>query len=144
MSTIMTKKFFIAWIGIFVVWFVGTYVVNGILIDYAPIAHLFRLWEDELKLFPVLIVADLTLTGTFVWFYAQGVESKPWLGQGVRFGLAAALLGVLPMYVRYYVAQPVPEAILMQQLVYFVILMMLMGAIVAFVYRAAQTPARGS
>ena len=32
------------------------------------------------------------MAGAFTWIYARGVENKPWLGQGLRFGVAVAFL----------------------------------------------------
>ena len=135
------KKFFLAWIAAFVAWFVGTYVVNVYLIDYSAIAGLMRPWEEELQRYPVLILADLILTGSFVRFYVRGLERKPWLPQGLGFGLAAALLSAVPMSMRYFDAEPVPVAMLVQQIVYFIALMMILGALVGFLYRDAPRAA---
>jgi len=38
-----------------------------------------------------MILAHVILAGAFVWIYSRGVEAKPWLAQGFRFGLAIAL-----------------------------------------------------
>jgi hypothetical protein len=43
----------------------------------------------------------LDLSGAFVWICARGVEAKPWLAQGVRFGVAVALLTIVPTYMIY-------------------------------------------
>jgi hypothetical protein len=40
----------------------------------------------------------------------RGVEAKPWVAQGERFGIAVALLTVWPTYLIYYVVQPMPGA----------------------------------
>ena len=44
-----------------------------------------------------------------VWLFAKGWEAdKPWLGQGVRFGLALGLLFSLPMGFSMYAIMPIP------------------------------------
>ena len=40
----MNKKFAIAWLAVFVVWMVGSFIVHGVLLhgDYAKLSTLFR------------------------------------------------------------------------------------------------------
>lgn len=128
-------RFLAAWLVAFVVWFGGTYIVNTMLIDYSSMLQLYRPWEDELARYPVLILGDIILTGAFVWVYARTPRLGSWLINGLRFGLAAALLGAVPFQVRNYVSQPVPEGVLVQQLLFLTVLMLLAGLGVAAVYR---------
>jgi len=136
---IVNKTFFVAWAVAFVGWFAGAYVVNVMLIDYSSAMNLFRPREEELTLYPVLILANAILSGAFVWFYAHGLEPRPWLGQGMRFGFAAALFTIVPTFMRYFVAQPMSAKMLIQQVAFFTVLMMILGALVAFVYRGTTT-----
>ncbi len=84
----MSKKFLIAWIVLFIAWFLGSFVVHGVLLRsyYMQLTNLFRLEADQRKYFPLMIVAHLVLSGAFVWIYARGTEAKPWMAQGLRFG----------------------------------------------------------
>ena len=70
-----------------------------------------------------------------VYCLMRGVENKPWLGQGLRFGLALALFCTVPIYLIYYCVQPVPEMLVIRQIAYDLILMLVVGAVVAFLYR---------
>jgi hypothetical protein len=97
---------------------------------------LFRSPEDSQPFFPLMVVAHIFLSGAFVWIYSRGVEAKPWLAQGVRFGVAVAFLTVIPTYIIYYVVQPMPGATVVKQIVFDGILMLLLGAVVAFLYRS--------
>lgn len=135
----MNKKFIIAWIVIFVAWFLGSFAVHGVLLhpDYMQLPNLFRTEADAQKYFPLMILAHLILSGAFVWIYARGAEAKPWVAQGIRFGIAVALLTVVPTYIIYFVVQPMPESMLIKQIVYDGILMVVLGIIVAWVYRDA-------
>jgi len=138
----MNKKFIIAWIVIFVAWMAGSFVVHGMLLhdDYVKPSNLFRPEADAQKYFPLMILAHVILAGALVWIYSRGVEATPWLPQGLRFGLAIALLTIVPTYIIYYVVQPMPSAVVIKQIVFDGILMLILGAIVAFVYRQPESP----
>ena len=133
----MNKKFLIAWVVIFVVWFCGSFVVHGVLLhdDYAKLPNLFRPEADAQKLFPLMVLAHVILAGALVWIYSRGVENAPWLPQGLRFGLAVALLTIVPTYIIYYVVQPMPDTVVMKQIVFDGILLLILGATTAFLYR---------
>ena len=140
----MSKKFIIAWIVIFIAWFLGSFVVHGVLLhsDYMQVPNLFRAEGDEQKHFPLMILAHVILSGSLVWIYARGAEAKPWMVQGVRFGIAVALLTVVPTYMIYFVVQPMPGEMVIKQIVYDSVLMVILGTIVAWLYRDAATPPR--
>ena len=137
----MNKKLIIAWIVIFVAWMCGSFVVHGVLLhdEYARLTNLFRPEADAQKYFPLMILAHVMLAGALVWIYSRGVEATPWLPQGLRFGLAIALLTIVPTYIIYYVVQPMPSALVIKQIAFDGILMLILGAIVAFVYRQPES-----
>jgi hypothetical protein len=133
----VNKKLIMAWIVLFVAWFIGSFVVHGVLLksDYMQLGSLFRTEEDSQKYFPLMILAHIMLSGAFVWIYARGVEAKPWVAQGVRFAVAVALLTIVPTYIIYYVVQPMPGAVVVKQIIFDGILMVILGVIVAWLYR---------
>ena len=133
----MNKQFLVAWIAIFVLWMAGSFIVHGVLLhaDYAKLPNLFRPEADAQQYFPVMLLAHVIMSGAFVWVYSRGVESKPWLSQGARFGVAIALLTVVPTYMIYYVVQPMPGVSVIKQIVFDGILLLVLGAAVAFMYR---------
>lgn len=137
----MNKLFFIAWAVLFVVWMIGSFIVHGTLLhaDYAKLPQLFRPESEAQRYFPFMILAHVCLAGAFAWIYSRGVQAKPWLGQGLRFGLAVALLTVVPMYTIYYVVQPMPGLHVVKQIAFDGILVLVLGAVAAFLYRG-QTP----
>jgi hypothetical protein len=142
----MNKKFLIAWVVLFIAWFIGSFVVHGVLLsaDYMQLTSLFRTEVDAQKYFPLMVLAHVILAGAFVWIYARGVEAKPWLAQGVRFGIAVALLTIVPSYLIYFVVQPMPASVVIKQIVFDGILLVILGIIVAWLYRGAGTPPRGA
>ncbi len=136
----MNKTFFIAWPAVFVVWMAGSFLVHGTLLhdDYAQLPHLFRPESDAQQYFPLMMLAHVILAGAFVWIYSRGHEARPWPGQGTRFGLAVAFLTIVPTYTIYYVVQPMPGAHVIKQIVFDGILTLVLGLVVAFLYRNEQ------
>ncbi len=133
----MNRKLIVAWVVIFVAWFIGSFIVHGVLLasDYMQLANLFRTEADQQHHFPLMILAHVIMSGAFVWIYARGVEARPWMAQGVRFGIAVALLTIVPTYIIYYVVQPMPGAVVIKQIIFDGILMLILGVIVAWLYR---------
>jgi hypothetical protein len=131
----MNKKFLVAWLVVFILYMAGGMVVHGVILgdDYMA-TGLMRPEAEASKLMHLMILAHVLMAGAFTWIYARGVENKPWLGQGLRFGLAVAVLFV-PIYIIYYVVQPTPGALAAKQIVLDGILTLILGAAVAFLYR---------
>ena len=133
----MNRKFVVAWIVIFVAWFLGSFVVHGVLLnaDYLRLGTLFRAPADSQRYFPLMILAHVMLAGAFAWTYARGVEPKPWLGQGVRFGIAVAFLTTIPTYLIYFVVQPMPPETVVKQILFDGVLMVILGVLAGWLYR---------
>jgi hypothetical protein len=139
----MNKKFITAWIVVFVAWLMGSFAVHGVLLrpDYMQLAGLFRTDGDQQPFFPLMILAHVILSGAFVWIYSRGAEAKPWRAQGLRFGVAVALLTSVPTYMIYFVVQPMPGSVVLKQIIYDSVLMVILGMIVAWLYRDKAIPA---
>jgi hypothetical protein len=133
----MNKKFIIAWLVLFVAWLLGDFAIHGALLhaDYAQLPNLYRTESAAQAYFPFMLLSHLLMAGAFVWIFARGVEAKPWAAQGVRFGIAVALLTVVPTYLIYYAVQPLPSGLVARQILFEAILMVLLGLIVSWLYR---------
>ncbi len=133
----MNKKYFTSWVIVFVVWMIGSFMVHAIFIkaDYMQVPNLFRTNEESQKYFPLMIFAHILMSGAFVWIYSNGAVNKSWLGQGIRYGGAIALLMIVPNYLINYVVQPFPLVIIGKQIIFDGVLQLLLGLVVAFLYR---------
>lgn len=133
----MNKRFLIAWVVVFIAWFLGSFLVHGVLLgpDYKALGPLFRSDADAQQYFPLMALAHVMLSGAFVWIYARGVEAKPWLGQGVRFGIAVAFLTSIPTYLIYFVVEPMPGGVVAKQIIFDSVLLVVLGAITGWLYR---------
>jgi hypothetical protein len=141
----MSKKFLITWVATFVVWMGGSFAVHGAWLsaDYqALVGKLFRAQNESGGLFPLMLLAHVIMSGAFAWIYERGIQAdRPWAGQGLRFGIAVALLTVIPTYTIYYVVQPTPGALAVKQMVGDGILLLVLGLLVAWMNRPREAAA---
>jgi len=139
----MDKKFFISWLVIFVVSMVGGFVVHGVLLgaDYAALPNLFRPDAEAQNYFPFMLAAHIIMSGAFVWIYARGNENKPWLEQGIRYGVAIMFLTVVPIYMIYYAVQPMPGIHVVKQIIFDGAVTLILGVVVAFLNKPQAAPA---
>ncbi len=130
----MNKKFFISWAIVFVAWMAGSFVVHAVLLadGYAGLPNLFRPDEESQQYFHFMLIAHIIMAGAFVWIYQRGLGDDPWLIQGLRYGIAIALLAPIPTYMIYYVVQPMPGNHVVMQMIYDGLLVLILGTVVAF------------
>lgn len=133
----MNKKFFIAWLAVFVAWMAGDFLIHGTLLqaDYTQLARLYRTPAESQQYFPWMLFAHVLMAAAFTWIYARGTEAKPWVAQGARYGIAVALLSAVPGYLIYYVVQPLTGELVTKQIIFSSILLTVLGIIVAWFYR---------
>ena len=130
------RKLIISAVAMFVLAWGLSFVVHGLLLgaDYAATPGM-RPPAEAQKLMHYIILAQALFGIAFAWVYAQGREDKPWVAQGLRFGIAVAFLTVIPTYLIYHVVTPVPFALAIKQIVYDTIRVVLMGIAVAWINR---------
>jgi glucose uptake protein GlcU len=106
--------------------------------DYMRTPQLFRPEAEAGAHFPFMIAAFLLLGFSFSWIYRQGISpERQWLSQGIRFGLAAALIAQVPMYLIYYVVQPMEGMTTAKQIIGDTVTMIVCGIVVAFINKSA-------
>ncbi|WP_242110780.1 hypothetical protein [Luteimonas aquatica] len=112
------------------------YLVHGLLLgrDYqALVGTLLRTPQDSQHYFPWMIVAHLLVGYAMTWIYAKGsAAERNVLGQGLRFGIAAALLVAVPNYLIYYAVQPTPGALAVKQIAFDGLRFVLLGLLLAY------------
>jgi hypothetical protein len=132
----MNRKCIISAVVMFIMAWGLSFVVHGLLLggDYAATPGM-RPPAEAQKIIGWLILAQAFFGVAFAWVYVQGKEDKPWLAQGIRFGIAVAFLTVIPTYLIYHVVTPVPLALALKQIVYDTIRVVLMGVVLAWINR---------
>lgn len=140
----MNKRFLLSVVILFIVSMVLGFVVHGLLLssDYQKLVPgLFRAPEDGQAHFGWMLLAHVFIAVGFTWIYRAGRDARPWLGQGVRFGIAMAILTTIPTYLIYYAVQPMPFDVVVKQIVFDTIAMLVMGIVVAGVNSDTQVAA---
>jgi hypothetical protein len=137
MNGILDRKFLISVAAMFVLTWALSFVVHGVLLgsDYASQPNVWRPPADAHRLLPAFLVAHFFTALAFSWIYIKGKENKPWLAQGFRYGMAVAVLVVLPLYLIYYVVLPIPFALAIKQIIFDTIRYVLMGVVLAWLNR---------
>ncbi len=135
----MSAKFIIAGAAGFLVSFLSGFVAHGIILrgEYATIANLMRPEAEAVSYLPHMVLSHLFKGFAFAWVYQQGVSTRPWLGQGIRYGFAMIFLITVPLYLVYFAVQPMPGMLVAMQIVADSISTVLMAVIVAFICKPA-------
>jgi len=84
---------------------------------------------------PFILVANLMMAVPFVWIYERGKQDKPWLGQGVRYGIAMAALVPAGKFITYYAIQPIAHSLTLHQILFDGVAIVLIAVVVAWIYK---------
>jgi cation transporter-like permease len=134
----MNKKFILSVFALFVVSMIAGIVIHGTLLgaDYQALGPVMRPPEDAQGYFGWMLAAHLIMAVGLTGIYRRGHEAgKPWLGQGVRFGMWMALVVTVAIYLIYYAVQPMPGMLVAKQIIFGSIAMVVMGTTFAAVNR---------
>lgn len=127
-------SFVILWIAGYVthvVWLGDTYRqmrTSGILLRPEN-ALMHKLW--------LVWVGDLLYSILFVWVYNQGVENKPWVAQGTRYGILMTLFTVVPNTLYQYVSWMVTYRLAIKWMIAGFVTLIIMGIAVAGICKKA-------
>lgn len=130
------KKLILTIVVTFIVANIAGFLIHAVLLapDYMSVKHLYRPEGAEKLLW--INVAYLAFAIGATWIYAKGVEAnRPWLGQGLRFGIAIWLVLAIPSFLIAYAVQPMPMSLTMKQVGFELIDKLLIGAVIAALYR---------
>lgn len=133
----MKGKFWISFVAMFVMSMGLGFLVHGFLLanDYARLPTLMRSAEAAQEMFPYMLLAHAFIALGFTWIYLKGREDKPWLAQGVRFGIAVAVMMSIPLYLIYFAVMPFPSDLVAQQTFFETAGKILMGIVIAWINR---------
>lgn len=131
----MNKKFIISVIVIFVLAMGLSFLVHGFLLapSYVELKGMMRTPEDSQAFFPYMLLAHVFIAFGFVWIYNKGKEDKPFLSQGICYGIAIATITAIPMYLIYYAVQPMPGILVVKQLIFDSVTYVVLGIVVAWI-----------
>jgi hypothetical protein len=106
----MKRMVFAVFAG-FVVQLGGLFLIHSVLLrqDYLDTAALWRPREAQIMRVWAMLLAVLIYVVGAVLVYVRGVEQKPWMGQGIRFGILLALVAVVYGSLSGWVILPIPH-----------------------------------
>jgi hypothetical protein len=141
------KKYSIAVVVSFVAMFLLAYLLHGVMLkpSYATLpAGMLRSDADFMARFHWLALGYLILALGATWIYAYGVENKPWMAQGIRYGLALwAIATLYPNFVMFTV-QPWVRMVMVKSTLADLVIMLVGGLCIAGVYRGTAGIPRSS
>ncbi len=138
--TPMKKQFLISVVVLFVASMAFDFVVHGVLLKAAYDAQpaLMRKEADAQRHFPAMLLAHALIAVSVTAIYRRGRETdKPWLGQGVRFGVWFALAACVPGFLIYYAVQPVGLSVAVKQVCFGGLATVLLGVVAAALNKAS-------
>ena len=112
----------------------GRYLIHNVILKSAYLAtsSVWRTQEAMLHHHWAFHVANLFLAVAVVLIYVRGIETKPWLGQGIRFGILLALLTAVPQSLTEYGVYPIPHSLALHWIISEGILAVLLGVLMGF------------
>ena len=141
----MNKRFVVSVVVIFVLSMLFGALIHGMLLggDYARLATMgvYRMPSSAEPMMAYIVVANVIFAIGFTWVYRMGRESRPWPGQGLRFGIAVSVLSTIPMYLISYAIMPLPSDLVAKQAVLDTLVVVALGLVAAYINRDAA-PAR--
>jgi hypothetical protein len=95
---------------------VGGYLIHNVWLmqDYRAHSELWRSQDAMLHRLLHIYIANLIFSIGAVLIYARGVEAKPWVGQGIRFGILLVLVTVVPNSLVQYFVYPLPHQLVLK------------------------------
>lgn len=137
----MGARFWISGVVTFVVLMMGGFLIHGTILraDYVAQTNLMRPDADTQARFHWMLFANLVMAFAYTWIYRKGREAgRPWLGQGLRFGVALACAFAIPVYLIFYVIQPWPEGMVVKQIALECVMALVTGTVLAAINRDAK------
>ena len=116
-------------VAVFALGFIGHQLLLGR--DYASIEPIMRSKEDMQAHMPFALITCFCFSAALVWIYSQGRSSKPWFGQGMRFGVAVWTMASVPLYLTNYVIEPWPGVFVAKILVWELVAVLALGVLTA-------------
>jgi len=132
------KRYWLTVVAVFIAMNVFGAIIHGTLLfdDYRALPNdLVRPTAEANARMHFMFLGMLSSSLAMVWIYAQLVTEKPWLRQGIRFGIAVWMLKTVPMFLIYYFTSPYPPDLVIKQIVFEFIAVTILGVIAAAIYR---------
>jgi hypothetical protein len=132
----VSKKFIGAVVAAFVLITAFGYLPHGYLLagTYADLPNLMRTADDGMRHMPYIFVGQFITAVALVWIYERGRQDKPWMGQGIRFGIAMAAFGPAAKFLIMWAVQQEPHQLAIHQICGESLALLITSMVVARIY----------
>jgi hypothetical protein len=130
----MNKRFWISGVVMTIATMLLGFLVHGLMLadDYNTlVGKVMRSQEEASGMMHWMLLADACIGFAMTWIYRQGIAARPTMAQGIRFGIAVAVLTVVPQFLIHWVVTAIPAAIVAKQVAFDSVRMVLLGVLVA-------------
>jgi hypothetical protein len=130
------KRFFIAFIVIFILLEATNYLINNIILasTYEQYKSIFRPMDDMMSKMWIIWVTDVVWSFFFVFFFVKGYENKG-IGEGIRYGVYIGIFFGFVISYQNYVVYPVAYPLALQWFIYALIQALVLGIITSLIYK---------
>ncbi len=142
-SKLNVKQWIIASIAVFVGMSILEFIIHGVILSswYMETPQYWRPDQEMMGLMHWMYVGYAIFALVFTLIYSKGYEGKPGLGEGIRFGFWVGILLHLPKMFILHAVYPYPGKILVTWMVGGLVESIILGAIVAMIYKSSQSSA---
>lgn len=134
------KKTIFAVIAGIVVQLVGLFFIHAVWLkqDYLETAGLWRTPEAVRARGWAMLLGTVIYVIGVVLIYVRGREAKPWIGQGVRFGILLAMVATVYASLSGWAILPFPHLLVLKWITGESLLAVLLGVVVAGICQSAK------
>ena len=131
------KKLIIAAVVAFVWFMVSDYLIHGVWLmpEYRRIPDSWRPMADMQHKMWIMWLGTLLFAVMFAYIYKRGAEKKPWVGQGVRYGILMVLFASIPTVLGEYVVFRVPHMLAVKWMCAYAVQLIVAGLLVAAIQK---------
>jgi hypothetical protein len=111
----------------------GRFLLHNVLLahEYVQSSDVWRPPAQFIHRVWILYVANFVFALGAALIYVRGVEAKPWLGQGIRFGILLALVAAIPQSLIEYAVYPIRHQLALHWIIGEGALAILLGIVLA-------------
>lgn len=128
-TTTFVSRTVVVAVAMFVLGFIGHQWLLGR--DYVAIEPIMRSKEDMRSHMPFALISSLSFSAALVWIYSKSSDAKPWVGRGLRFGIAIWAMAIVPLYLTNFVIEPWPGAFVSKILAWELLAAIVLGILTA-------------
>lgn len=127
------RKIVGAMVAAFLVLVATNWVVHGLLLrsSYQAIALTFRPFLAIRARMWIMLAGQALFSIAFVYVYIRGLERKPWLAQGVRYGVVIWVMTVIPASLAEFVTMFIPHQLALHWILLGLAQLVITGIVVA-------------